>query len=562
MSDAASRVRALQEAASSYYRRGDFAEAARVIGEALKLAPQSPELWANRGAAFAAAKQLTEALPCLDRALQLNPDFVIAIANRAHALFSLLRFSDAIPEFERLLCKNPDHPYALGNLAFCKLQCGDWRSLDDLRANIDLALNTDKSAVSPDLAVALLDDPAAQLRAMQILTRDRFPPSPPIWRGERYRHDRIRIAYLSTDLHAHATATLMAGVFERHDRRRFETVAISFGIDDGSAMRARLKHGCDRFLDMNRETDIRIASLLRKEEIDIAVDLKGYTSEARPAIFALRPTPIQVNFLGFPATMGADFMDYIVADRFTIPSGHEAHFSEQVVRLPDTYQPNDKTRAENTPPPSRTAAGLPETGFIFCCFNNSFKIQPAIFDIWIRQLRDVDGSVLWLLGDNPQAVENFRREATARGVAGERLVFAPRAPQDEHLARHRLADLFLDTLPYNAHTTTSDALWMGLPVLTCVGHTFAGRVAASVLHAAGLPELVTQTLTDYEALALSLARDPGRLAEIKAKLARNRETCALFDVSRFTRHLEAAYHTMWERNQRGENPVGFDIRPD
>ena len=364
---------------------------------------------------------------------------------------------------------------------------------------------------------------------------------------------------VSADFHAHATATLMAGIFEAHDRRRLETVAISFGPDDGSAMRARLKQDFDRFLDVKSESDANIAALMRREEIDIAVDLKGYTSEARPAIFAFRPSPVQINYLGFPATMSADFMDYLLADRFIVPPEHEAFYAEKIVRLPHSYQPNDRTRPISAVTPNRAEAGLPETGFVFCCFNNSFKIVPRMFDIWMRLLREIDGSLLWLLEDNAAATANLKREAAQRGIAPERLIFAPRAKLEDHLARHRLADLFLDTLPYNAHTTASDALWTGLPVLTCMGGTFAGRVAASVLNAAGLPELVTLCLDDYEALALSLARDPARITAMKTKLVQSRETSPLFDAARFARHLESAYTTMWKRSQRGEKPAAFDV---
>ena len=328
--------------------------------------------------------------------------------------------------------------------------------------------------------------------------------------GERYRHDRIRVAYLSADYHSHATSQLAAGLFDTHDKNRFETVAISFGPDDTSAMRGRLMRAFDRFIDVRDKSDGAAAALIREMEIDIAVDLKGFTQDGRPGILALRPAPVQVNYLGHPGTMGARYIDYLIADRRIVPDGHERHYSEKIVYLPDSYQANDRKRriAERTP--TRADEGLPETGFVFCSFNGSFKITPELFDIWMRLLKAVEGSVLWLLDDNPAAVRNLKREAEARGVSTQRLIFAPRRPVEEHLARHRLADLFLDTLPCNAHTTASDALWAGLPVLTCTGDTFAGRVAASLLSAVGLPELITDSLPSYEALAMKLARDPRR----------------------------------------------------
>lgn len=561
MPDSFNRLQALQHAAQVHFQRGELQAAERYIAEALTLAPDSAELWNNRGTAQAAAKQLEAALASFTRALQLQPESPRAMANRANVLVQLQRPSDAVSAFEQLLRVEPDFPYALGHLIFCKLQCGSWSDLDALCSRLYGELQAGKRAVTPALATALLDKSSDQLRALQIVARDKFRAAPPMWRGEQYRHDKIRIAYVSSDLHAHATAVLMAGVFEHHDRSRFETTAISLGPADASPMRARLKNSFHRFIDAGNGSDAQIATLMRQMEIDIAVDLKGYTSHARPGIFACRPAPVQVNYLGFPATMGAEFIDYIVADRFTIPAAGAPCFTEKVVRLPDSYQPNDTTREIAANTPTRSDMGLPETGFVYCCFNNSFKIQPHIFGVWMRLLREIAGSVLWLLADNSTAVENLKREAGQRDVDPERLVFAPRARLDEHLARHRLADLFLDTLPYNAHTTASDSLWMGLPVLTCTGSTFAGRVAASVLNAAGLPELVMSTLDEYEALALSLAREPARLAAIRAKLAGNRDTGPLFDVARFTRHLESAYAQMWGRAERGEKPAPFDVPP-
>jgi predicted O-linked N-acetylglucosamine transferase (SPINDLY family) len=373
------------------------------------------------------------------------------------------------------------------------------------------------------------------------------------------RRERVRLAYLSADFHDHATAYLVAELFERHDRARFEVTGFSYGPDDQSAMRARLKAGLDRFVDVRGRSDREVAELMRAEGIDIAVDLKGFTGNNRAGIFAWRGAPLQAAYLGFPATMGASFIDYIIADQVVIPPGLEGAYAEKVVRLPDSYQVNDRQRriAERTP--SRAAAGLPEQGFVFCSFNNNYKIRPATFDVWMRLLRQVEGSVLWLLQDNAAAVENLRRHAEARGVAADRLVFAPRLGLDAHLARHRLADLFLDTFPVNAHTTASDALWAGLPVLTCAGATYAGRVAGSLLHAVGLPELITHSLGDYEALALRLAREPALLASFRQRLVRDRQTCALFDTTRFTRHLEAAYTAMWERQQGGEPPESFAV---
>jgi predicted O-linked N-acetylglucosamine transferase (SPINDLY family) len=392
--------------------------------------------------------------------------------------------------------------------------------------------------------------------------RDRCSASPAsLWNGERYQHDRIRLAYLSADFHEHATAYLMAELFEAHDRARFETTAISFGPDSNDGMRARLSAAFGRFIDVRNRGDREVAALLRKLEIDIAVDLKGFTAGARAGILSHRAAPVQVNYLGYPGTMGADFIDYILADRFVIPEEHYACYTEKVVYLPDTYQVNDSKRVIAERTPTRAEVELPDTDFVFCCFNNNYKITPEIFDCWMRLLNEVQGSVLWLLADNATASRNLRREAEARGVAPERLVFAPRVKLEDHLARQRLADLFLDTLPFTAHTTGSDALWAGLPLLTCHGTTFPGRVAASLLNAVGLRELIAYSLEEYEALALKLATSPAMLNDIRARLAQNRHTHSLFNTDRFRRHIEAAYTTMWERYQRGEPPESFAVEP-
>ena len=341
----------------------------------------------------------------------------------------------------------------------------------------------------------------------------------------------------------------MAGVFENRDISKFEIFGFSFGPDDSSVMRQRLHNAVDKFVDVRNVSDSDVVTLARDLQIDIAIDLKGFTTDSRTGIFALRAAPIQVSYLGYPGTMGANYMDYIIADPTVIPASDQRYFSEKIVYLPNSYQANDSKREISDRIFTRVEAGLPETGFIFCCFNNNYKITPGVFDCWMRILKQVEGSVLWLVEDNASAAANLRKEAATRGVNPERLVFAKRISLPEHLARHRLADLFLDTLPYNAHTTASDALWAGLPVLTQIGETFAGRVAASLLTASGLPELIVPMPEAYEELAIELANNPAKLAAIKAKLANNRLTTPLFDTKLFTRHLETAYKAMSQRYQ-------------
>jgi predicted O-linked N-acetylglucosamine transferase (SPINDLY family) len=382
---------------------------------------------------------------------------------------------------------------------------------------------------------------------------------PRLWQGERYAHDRIRIAYLSADFRPHPVAFLIAGVFEHHDKSRFETTGLSFGPASDSDIRKRMASAFDHFIDVRNESDFDIATRMRRMEIDIAIDLTGFCEHGRTEILAFRPAPVQVSYLGFPGTTGADFVDYIIADSTIIPKDHAQHFSEKVVYLPDSYQANDRKRRVAPRAPSRREAGLPDDGTVFCAFNNAYKITPPIFDLWMGLLKEVEGSVLWLLGDNPGAIRNLALAAEARGVPARRLIFAHRVAPDEHLARFGLADLFLDTLPYNAHTTASDALWTGVPVVTCMGEAFAGRVAASLLKAAGLPELITGSLEDYGALALKLGRDRDGLKGLKEKLALTRLSCPLFDTARTTRHLEAAYAEMWRRQLQGQAPLGFTI---
>jgi predicted O-linked N-acetylglucosamine transferase (SPINDLY family) len=536
------------------------AEALADYDRALKLRPDFALAHANRGNALRALGRLEEAVASYDRALQLAPNFDAALNNRGRALRDLKRFDEAAQSFARLVAVAPRQPYAAGMLLDTRLQYCDWTDYESASAAIVAAIERGERADAPFSFLCHANSAKAQLKCAEMFVAGEYPsPAPLVTRAAR--RERVRLAYLSADFHAHATAYLVAELFERHDRTRFEVVGLSYGPDDQSTMRARLKAGLDHFVDVRERSDREVAGLMRDEGIDIAVDLKGFTANNRAGIFAWRGAALQVAYLGFPATVGASFIDYIIADQVVIPRGFEGAYAEKVVRLPGSYQVNDRARriAERTPTPSE--AGLPERGFVFCSFSNSYKIRPATFDVWMRLLRAVEGSVLWLLEDNAAAVANLRRHAAARGIASERLVFAPRQDLEQHLARHRLADLFLDTFPVNAHTTASDALWAGLPLVTLSGETFVSRVAASLLAAVGLPELATNTLADYEALALKLATTPALLAEKRQRLQANRMTAPLFDTDRFRRHIEAAYLTMLERHLSGAPPQSFGIPP-
>ena len=527
----------------------------------LGLKPEDSAAWFRRGGALQKERRLAEALVCFDRALTLSPGDSAARLSRANLCFEMERFEDAAGDYEKVRDTDPECPaYVTGYLTISRLHGCDWRGLDGERAKIAGAVRAGLFVLDPIGNALLSGSPEDQLAFARVWATQKYRPAEvPLWQGEFYRHEKIRIAYLSADFRTHATALLMAGVFEGHDRNRFETTAISFGAHDKSAMRARLEAAFDRFIDVRNTSDAEVAATLHKSEVDLVIDLKGYTAESRPGILAHRPAPVQAHYLGYPGTMAADYVDYIIADKIVIPEQHRRFYTEKIAYLPDTYQCNDSKREIAARGPQRMDVGLPENAFVFCCFNNNHKILPEMFDLWMRLLKGSDNSVLWLLQDNPAVVRNLWRETEARGVSPERLVFARRVLPADHLARQGLADLFLDTLPYNAHTTCSDALWTGVPVLTCLGTTFAGRVAASLLFAVGLPELVTYSLAEYETLALKLAHDPRALAALKEKLRRNRDTEPLFDTARITRNLEAAYVSMWERHQRGGPPETFAV---
>lgn len=576
--------------------RGHSAEALDLLSRAISIHSQQPETHTAYGDALVHEGRLAEALASYDRALQLRPDYPETIFRRANVLKRLLRLDEALAAFDRVIELQPDHaeahhnrgnilstlrrheqavaaygeayrlnpgiPWLPGALLHGRMQICHWRGWEKLMVVVRRGLEANRPVLTPFSSLALPLSALEQRRCAETLVRARFAdvqaiplehaPSP---------EGRIRVAYISADFHDHPSAHLMAGLFERHDRARFEVTAFSIGAPVRDRMRHRLEQVFDRFIDVHNRSDDDVVLLARKHGIDIAIDANGYTMHARPGIFARRVAPVQVGYLAYPGTMGAGFIDYLIADPVLIPEAYQQHYTERIIRLPGSYQVNDDTRKIADEVPSRNDCGLPDEAFVFCCFNNSYKITPDQFDIWMRLLRSVDDGVLWLLGDNPAAIRNQRREAEARDVHADRLVFAERVPVEDHLARHRLADLFLDAFHYNAHTTASDALWTGLPLVTRCGNTFASRVAASLLSAAGLPELITHSREEYEKLALALARNPDRLRELRKRLIAARDTCALFDTERTTRQIEAAYETIWQRYRDGLPPDHIDIRP-
>lgn len=538
-------------------RAGDALES---YDRLLQIAPGYDEAWFRRGAALWLMERFEDALASYRNALQINPNRFGAAFNSGTTLLKLERYDEAQAAFEKAAALAPDHRYLLGAMAGAVSGACDFGRWKGLRAPMIEAVKDRTAIVAPLTFMPFCDDGALRRTCSESFAADRVAPSiTPLWTSELYTHDRIRIAYLSSDFYQHATAELIAGLIETHDREAFDVTAVSFSRDDASPLRQRIVKAFDHFEDVRAASDADVARWLRTREIDIVVDLKVHTEGARAGILAHRPCPVQVNYLGYPGTLGAPWLDYVIGDAVVLPFRDQDFYSEKIVHLPHCYQVNDARRAIAESAPSRADAGLPAKAFVFCCFNAAWKITPRVFDVWMRLLKAVPGSVLWLLEDNLSMPEHLRAEAGARGVDAARLVFAPRAEPASHLARHRLADLFLDTLPYGAHTTASDALWAGLPVLACLGRQFDGRVAASLLETIGLPELVTASLDDYEALALALAREPERLAGLRARLAANRLLSPLYDVARFTRAIEAAYRCMMEISRRGDKPQGFAV---
>lgn len=537
-------------------------EAADSLRKSLELRPDSAGAWNDLAATLLLVEDFPAALAACDRALALDASLAAAWSNRGLCLLFLERHAEALPAYEKALTLDARTPYAVGHLAWLRLRAGDWHDAARLHGRIAEGARAGEPVAVPFEFLFFSDRASEQLACARAYSRDKYPPQgTALWTGERYRHERIRLAYVSADFREHPASYLLAELFERHDRRRFELYGVSIGPEDSGPTAARVAAAFEHFLRARERTDREIAGLLRELEVDIAVDLTGFTDYRRTMVYALRPCPVQVNYLGFPATLGTGYHDYLIADPFLVPAGRDGDYSERIARLPESFQANDTARRDIEPAPSRLEAGLPERGVVFCSFNKSPKITPAMFGLWMDILREVPESVLWLWGGEPSLERNLRREAEARGIAPARLVLASGLPYAQHLARLQCADIALDTLPFNGGATTSDALRCGVPVITCPGDALAARMAGSLLRAIGMPELVTTSLEEYRSLAIRLGREAALLARTKAKLAANRLTQPLFDTDRFRRHLEAAYETMWRRYQDGKAPASFTLEP-
>jgi FkbM family methyltransferase len=531
---------------------GRFDHSLTSYEKAIAADPAYESAMINRSNLYYEMKQHVKALESFAEAIKVNPLSDKALAGQGIILTEMNRYEDAIPIFERLLVANPNFDYGRGLLFHAEQHCCDWKRFEESQTLIEEGVRTGQRVCKTLPFMSLSNSPEDLLKCVRIFADHLFPSkaaSKHLWRGEVYTHDKIRLAYLSPDFREHPVGHLMAGIIEHHDKSKFETIGISLGIDDNSLLRSRFKNAFSQFIDVRTRKSWEIAELIRNLEVDILVDLAGYTADSRTDVFSFRPAPIQVNYLGYPGSLGVEYIDYILADRVVIPEEHQVFYSEKVAYLPNAYLPTDSNLkiAERTP--TRAEMGLPETGVVFCSFNHDYKINPPMFDVWMRLLEKVPGSVLWLMKLNEPAQHNLRRETEQRGIDPNRLIFATRVPLvEDHLARYRLADMFLDTSPYNAHTTASDCLRVGLPVVTYLGKTFSGRVAASLLQAIGMPELITHSLEDYEALALNLATDQNLLAELKGKLLANQASYPLFKTDLFCKNIEQVFFDMAEQH--------------
>ncbi len=548
--------------------RFDHISAITKFERAMAGRPDYAEAHLNRAISLGELKRHDDALKGFAEALRIDPKLVEAHHSRAVTLREMKRPVDAIAAYDAAMQLDPDYDYLIGSRLYAKLQMCDWTGFEDDLARIAQKIERGEKAASPFQLLGFTDDPALQRRAVEIWAREKVGPG-----GghktlpKRAPAERIRVGYYSADMRTHPVAMLIAGVIEHHDRERFEIVCFSYGPASSGELRERLVKAFDAFHDVRASSDAEVVQLSRDQKIDIAVDLTGYTQHTRPGLFAQGCAPIQVSYLGYAATAGTLAMDYILADPTIIPVAARVHFSEKIAYLLDSYQPNDDKRPSVDDVFTRGELGLPENGFVFCCFNNSFKITPPVFAIWMSILRRVPGSVLWFRRDSDIVTANLRRAAENHGIDPDRLIFAGRLEaMDQHLARYRAADLFLDTAPFNAHTTASDALWAGLPVVTCPGGALVSRVAASLLGAIGLPEMIAANAAEYEDLAVELAHDSKRLAGIRRKLGENRLSAPLFQTATFTKYIEDAYAQMYQRYHAGAAPdhifAGPSVRPE
>lgn len=529
--------------------------------EAASLDAANPDVWINYGRSLDNLRRREEALAAYEKAVILKPDSVEGWFNKGKIFGELKRYEEALHSYVRAYQLRPTEPFLLGIILHYKMLICDWLELDVLYEQVQRDLRSGQKVVEPFGFQGISDSESDLLLAAKIFANERYPFAREVNEAPiRAQGEKIRVAYLCGEFRDQATSVLMTGIYESHNSEQFEIYALDNGWNDGGVLRSRMEKVFKEIIDISKMPDLSVAQLIKSLNIDILVNLNGYFGEARSNVFAQHAAPIQVNFLGFPGTLGAPYMDYLIADEIVIPPASREYYVEKIAYMPNSYQANDAKRIISDRQFSRSELGLPEQGFVFCCFNNNYKITPQTYDSWMRVLKAVEGSVLWLIEDNPLAANNLKAEAEKRDVSPERIIFASRLALPEHLARHRNADLFLDTLPYNAHTTASDALWAVLPVLTCMGNTFPGRVAASLLTALEVPELITHSIEEYECRAIELANNPDRLHALKNQLIANRLEKPLFNTQMFTKNLEILYSKMYECYQQKLEPDHISVK--
>ena len=529
-----------------------FEEAIKNYDLAISLNPNLAEVYNNKGNAFKEIRKFEEAIKNYDLAINLNPNFAEAYFNAATALQDIKNFEKAVLYFETALLLDKEIPFCKGYLLHAKMLCCNWSGLNELYKEIYNDVEKNKYSATPFGYQAICDDESNLQKCAQLYSSKRFPEiKNNLFSKKISKNKKIKIGYLCGEFREQATSILMTEVWEKHNKEDFEIIAFDSGWDDKSLRRNRIIKAFDKFIDISKMSDFDAAKLIYKEQIDILINLNGFFGTGRPVVFSYRPAGIQINYLGFPGTIGSKYIDYILCDQTVVPLESKKFYNEKIIYFPDSYQANDTKRNISDKKFLREELSLPKKSFVFCCFNNNYKITPNMFDVWARLLKKIDDSVLWLIEGNSEATENLKKEAKIRNIDASRLIFAKRMKLEDHLARHKNADLFLDTLPYNAHTTASDSLWAGLPVLTCLGKAFPGRVAASLLRSLDLPELITYSENEYVAKAEELALNPERLRVIKNKLDTNKFLQPLFNAELFCRSLESAFKIIFEKYSLG-----------
>tara|TARA_B100001996_G_scaffold380251_1_gene367386 strand:- start:116 stop:1984 length:1869 start_codon:yes stop_codon:yes gene_type:complete len=559
-----------------YFKEKKFSKALSFINEAIKINPNFAETYNVQGNTLNELKQLNQAIISYDKAIKINPNFSNAYYNKGlvlhelkntnlaienykeaikinpnffqaynnmgFAFHQLKRFDESLKSYEKAFAINPNSNFLLGKIIHSKNFLCEWKSHKENLKNLTDQLENNKASCLPFATLSLFDSPRLQKKAAELWIQETFPKNNIPEKIKKYKSNKkIKLGYYSADYHNHATSFLIAELMELHNKSKFELFGFSFGPNKQDEMRKRVSSSFDQFIDVRFKSDYEIVELSRKLEIDIAVDLKGITTDSRFGIFLKRCAPIQINFLGYPGTLGTSTIDYILADKILISKKNQKNFFEKIIYMPNSYQPNDTKKKISKKNFTRKEMGLPKNSFVFCCFNQNYKITPDVYDIWMKLLKKIDGSVLWLMKNSEKVTENLKKEAIKRNIKSNRIIFAEKMPLAEHLARHKLADLFIDTFPYNAHTTCSDALWSGLPVITRMGESFASRVGASLLSAIELNELITKSEKEYEKLAIKLATNPKLLNKIKNKLKKNKVLKPLFNTKLYTSNIELAY---------------------